>query len=103
MTEKNKNGEKVLFSWRAIQGEDGSIRTESYADPEWKESGPGQHGLWGHRRGHMGSMGPMGSMGMRFRKRRMGREKTRDMLDWFEAMYDEFYGRDEPADSQSEA
>lgn len=98
--EKNKNGEKVLCSWRVIQGEDGSIRTESYTDPTWRESGPMHQGPWGHRPWRMGSIGPMGRA---FRKRRMGRERARDTLDWFEAMYHDFYGGDESSEAQTEA
>jgi len=88
--------EKVLFSWRVLKGEDGSIRTESYTDPEWKESLPdfGFPGMRGrHHHHHREGMAPPFVMAERMRRR--GRRKAREMLDWMESMYDEFYRDDD--------
>lgn len=93
--------EKVLFSWRVLKGEDGSIRTEGYVDPDWREHGWGPFGH--HRRRYralaLGLM-PFGPHMSGSRDRR--RKRAREMLDWLEQMYDEFYreeGDDEPAEA----
>ncbi|MBN1963209.1 MAG: hypothetical protein JW910_01095 [Anaerolineae bacterium] len=107
--------EKVLFSWRVIEDSDGSIRTESYVHPEWKERkgegfgfGPGfgpmgrkhrhgehgrhEHGPHRHFRFEMGEP-PFGPMAFAFgAAQKGGRKRARRMLDWFEQMYDDFYG-----------
>lgn len=111
--------EKVLFSWRVIEEEDGTIRTESYIHPEWKEGkgfdfGPGFGPMaWGKRRHHHGPGGhrhehgprrrmkfemgfpPFGPMafgwGGPFGDHERGRKRARRMLDWFEQMYEDFY------------
>ncbi len=82
--------EKVLFSWRVVQGEDGSIRAEAYADPDWKGCWPRHSHHPREHRKRFGRMMPFGPM--MFRRGRMGRQWARDMLDWFEDMYGEFYG-----------
>lgn len=91
------DNEKVLFSFRVMKHEDGSIRTESHADPEWREEmeaggwGPKGWGGFGMRHG----FGRRRGYGDR-RGWRPDRKRAREMLDWFEHMYDDVYGEDDP-------
>ncbi len=96
--------EKVLFSWRVLKGEDGGIRTEGYIDPDWQEHGWGSWGPFGrhHRHRRARAFGPMPFGPHMFGGQGARRKRAREMLDWLERMYDEFYGEsgaDEPAEA----